>query len=266
MLHKLNVFLFFSFVFVALSCKKTDSNLSANSTPCYVTTLSTNGIQTVSLSYDYQVSKATNYDSLTGTTTGYTTYAYDGSSKIDKVTYYNTSYLITSYINFIYNSDTTLVSDTTYYIYGSITYKTGYRTYSYNSLKQMTLSVNYMSVGLGSNTFEVVSSEAYTYTSNGNVATEKNYDGSSNLVTTTTYTYDNNPAFASNSDIDPGNPEFENKNNVLSATTVDASGNAVAADSYTITYIYNSDNYPILGEKKYQNGTSQTDVIAYNCD
>ncbi|HXA02849.1 MAG TPA: hypothetical protein VNW99_12720 [Cytophagaceae bacterium] len=179
---------------------------------------------------------------------------YNASGKLIKALGYSGS-TNTLYHSFHYDANSRRDKDTLYINTGSFV-ADSVISYTYNVSGQITKADG---IGISSgNTGYIV----YTYDADGNMIHEQRYYGTT-LVATTNYTYDtkNYSSLFGSSDL----ISSIQKHNILTQVVKDGTGTIDIHGSYTATYTYNSNNYPITEIDNYQDGTSQTSPYTYAC-
>jgi hypothetical protein len=239
-------------VVLITACKKKVDPVPA--TPltgiCYPISLSTNGSSFLNIIYDSN----NRLDSLVIPKSNTSSkIKYNSNGRLIKNIGYSGS-TDTSYYSYHYDVNGRNDKDTLFLNTGSFVADSAI-SYTYNIAGQITRTDG--KGVISGNTGYIL----YTYDTDGNMILEQDYNGTI-LFQTISNTYDTKSWPFS---VYPEIVASTQKHNILSKVVKDNTGTVDIYQSYTATYTYNNNNYPLTETYNYQGGFSYTTTYNYTC-
>lgn len=194
------------------------------------------------------------------------TYEYDRNGLLVRENWFDNDGKLSGYYDQTYSSTGQLLSFT-YYTFNYHEQKATLdrkSDFTYNAAGELIKLLHYRPVD---GSLEFHSSNEYTYT-NGLMTKVRNYDSAQRLIKEIELTYDDKknymrglPSYRAQR-IGDG---FPHEHSVMTKTVKDATGNLIAAESYTRGAEYNNSDYLVLQFTTYGDGRVQERHYIYNC-
>jgi hypothetical protein len=253
----------FVLTFTFLSCSKPKDNPapSTSTSVCYLTSLMADGTKFFDIFYD----NSNRIDSLVSDTSTTIKFTYNSNNQITKSTYYYEGNIALEYtrhynVNGLRDKDTLYVVDPS----GPITPPYKYVAdsvvlYTYNSSNQVTRTDGYNIYYNPGHGYTI-----YTYNTSGELIQERVYNNSNTLLKTVDYAYDtqkSNTGWMAYALL----VHADQAHNILTQVTKTSGTTIVPSETFSTSYTYNSNGYPVASTTTSQDGTISNSIYTYTC-
>jgi len=193
------------------------------------------------------------------TNIGYNTFEYN-ANKLIKQNAYNAQSTLKSYYTYEYNSSNQLIAEKYFDLSNGSAIEKESFTYEYSSPTELKKSSYFENNTL-------YSYRTYQY-SNGLMTKIQSFKANGNQSGQTEIEYDNNKSALSS--LNPiivlfGTTAFPYQKNIIKHIVKDANGQTVNDESYSSTYEYNSQGYPLKRNENRLDGRIRSVLYKYNC-